>query len=315
MKYKIIFLLLTILCLGGFVFSQETKSKFQFDVLDENGNFFKDLKTSDIQIAGFKDLSLNLAADNSLEIMIMIDASASQEKMLPFEKKAALTFINDFLKAEKDKIAVVSFTGKVGLEQDLTNDFQKAKDQIGKIQFVPPSGYLGGGIVAGQTPSNKNQALAGSTSIYDSLIKVLEAFSKIQNSGAQRAIILISDGVNTFGETKTKEAVELSIKTKIPVYAIGIGDDFYEGVDKKTLKKITEETGGISIVPKKKLENLSQLLKIFEQSLRSNYEVTFTQNNATSKDKIQEMKIEIVNPELRKRKWQIIQSKSVFVSN
>jgi VWFA-related protein len=315
MKYKITFSLLTILCLGNFVFSQETKSKLQFDVLDENGNFFKDLKTSDIQIAGLKDLSLSLAADKSLEIMIMIDASASQERMLPSEKKAAQTFIDDFLKAEKDKIGVVSFTGKVGLEQDLTSDFQKAKDQIGKIRFVPPSGYIGGGIIAGQTNSSKTQAIVGSTSIWDSLIQVLEAFSKIQNSGAQRAIILISDGVNTFGKTKTKEAIELSIRTKIPVYAIGIGDDYYDGVDEKALKKITEETGGISIVPKKKLENLSQLLKIFEQSLRSNYEVTFTQNNSASNDKMQEMKIEIANPELRKKSLQIVQPKSVFVSN
>lgn len=309
------FLLLNILCLANFVFSQETNSKLRFDVLDENGNFFKELKVSDIKIAGFKDLSFNLVADKSLEIMIMIDASASQEKMIPFEKKAAQTFINDFLKSEKDKVAVVSFTGEVGLVQDLTNDFQKAREQIEKIRFIPPSGYLGGGIVVGQSPTNKKQVLSGSTSIWDSLKQVLEAFSKTQNNAAQRAIILISDGVNTFGKTKTKEVIEFSVETKIPVYAIGIGDDNYEGVDKKTLKEITEGTGGISIVPKKKLEDLSQLLKIIEQSLRSSYELNFTPNLSIPKDKLQEIKIEITNPELLKRKLQVIQPKGMFVSN
>lgn len=147
MKFKIIFLLFAFVCLAGFVFGQESKSKLRFIVLDENGNFFNDLKTSDVQIAGSNDWSLNLVAEKSLEIMIMIDVSVSQEKMIPFEKKAAQTFISEFLKADKDKIAVVSFTGKVVLEQDLTNNFQKAKDQIGKIKFVPPSGYVGGGIV------------------------------------------------------------------------------------------------------------------------------------------------------------------------
>jgi VWFA-related protein len=224
-------------------------------------------------------------------------------------------FINNFLKTGKDKVAVVSFTGEVALEQDLTNDFQKAADQIGKIRFIPPSGYVGGGIVVGQPPTNKNQKVAGSTSIWDSLIQVLEAFSKIQKNGTQRAVILISDGVNTFGRNNIREAIEFSIRTKIPVYAIGIGDDLYEGVDRNTLKKITEETGGISIVPKKKLEDLSQLFKIIEQSLRSNYEVSFPLNISSSKDKMQEMKIEIVNPEFRKRKLQIIQPKGVFVSN
>jgi VWFA-related protein len=315
MKHKVIFSLLTIFCLVNFAFSQEAKSNLQFDVLDENGNFFNGLKSSDIQIVGLRDLSLNLAADKSLEIMIMIDVSASQEKMLPREKKAAQTFINDFLKADKDKISVVSFTGDVSLKQDLTNDFQRANDQIEKIKFIPPTGYVGGGIVVGQPSPNKKQTILGSTSIWDSLIKVLEAFSKIRNNGSQRAILLISDGFNTYGENKIKEAITLSIRTKIPIYAIGIGDDYYEGVDKKTLKKMTEETGGISIVPKKKLEDLSQLLKTFEQSLRSNYEVNFTQDSLISKDKMQEMKIEIINPELRKRKLQIIQPTSVFVIN
>ncbi len=315
MKYKVIFLFLTILSLTDFVFSQESKSKIQFAILDENGRFFSNLKTSDIQIAGSKDLSLNLVTDKSLEIMIMIDASASQEKMLPFEKKAAQTFIDDFLKPQKDKIAVVSFTGKVGLEQDLTGDFQKAKDQIGKIRFIPPTGYIGGGIIAGQTNSSKNQVLAGSTSIWDSLKQVLEAFAKIQDNGSQRVILLISDGINTFGETKTKEAIEFSIKTKIPIYAIGIGDDNYDGVDKKTLKKITEETGGISIVPKKKLEDLSQLLKIIEQSLRSTYELTFMQKSPGLTGKLRETKIEITSPELRKKTLQIVQPKGVFDTN
>ncbi len=315
MKFKIIFSILTILCLANWIFSQETKSKLQFDVLDKNGNFFNDLKTNDIQIAGIKDFSIDLVADNSLEIMILIDASASQEKMLPSEKTAAQTFINDFLKTGKDKTAVVSFSGEVSLQQDLTNDLQKAADQIGKIRFIAPSGYVGGGVVVGQPSANKNQSAVGSTSIWDSLIKVLEAFSKMQNNGTQRAVILISDGVNTFGRNNIREAIEFSIRTKIPVYAIGIGDDLYEGVDRNTLKKITEETGGISIFPKKKLGDLSQLLKIIEQSLRSNYELTFTPNASSSKDKMQEMKIEIVNPELRQRKLQIIQSKDVFVSN
>lgn len=126
---------------------------------------------------------------------------------------------------------------------------------------------------------------------------------------------MISDGVNTFGKTKTTEVIEYSVKTKIPIYAIGIGDDFYDGIDKKTLKKITEETGGISIIPKKNLEDLSSLLKIVEQSLRSNYEVTFPTNISSLKDKMQEMKIEIANPELRKRKLQIIQPKGIFVPN
>lgn len=314
MKQKLIFLSLVVFFLTEIVLGQETRVKMRFGAFGENETFFTDLKAADLQIRQAKDLSLKLITNNSLEILIMVDASASQERMLPVEKKVAETFINDFLKSGKDKVAIVSFSGGVILEQDLTDNFQKAREQVNKIEFVPPSGYVGGGIIIGKTPPNKNQVKAGSTSIWDSLKQVLEAFSKIPSNNSQRAVLLISDGVNTFGEAKIREAVESSIKTNIPVYAVGIGDENYNGVDKKSLKKVTEESGGISAVPKKKLEDLSKHFRVFEQSLRFGYEVTFLTNPINLKNKLQEFKIEITNPELRKGKLQIIQPKWIFIN-
>ena len=66
---------------------------------------------------------------------------------------------------------------------------------------------------------------------------------------SRRVVILISDGVNTFGESKFKEVIFSSLKYQVPIYAVGIGDDFYDGVDKKTLKKLTEQTSGVLILP------------------------------------------------------------------
>lgn len=308
MKQKLAWLIFLLFSLTNVVVAQESKHKMQFSVLSEDDMSFKDLKDSDIQIKGIEDVSLTLKSDNPLEIIMMIDVSASQEGTLPNEKKAAQSFINQLLKPEKDKVSIISFAGAVALEQDLTNDFVKANAQIEKIEFVPPSGYIGGGIMIGKPFPQKDQTLAGSTSIWDSTKQVLEIFSKVQNNNnARRAVILISDGFNTYGESKVKEVVEYSIKMQIPIFAIGIGDDFYGGVDKKSLKKITEETGGISVFPKKKLENITQILKVIEQSLRSNYELNFTFNAINSKSKLQEIEIEIINSALRKRKLQIIQ--------
>lgn len=312
-ELNLFFLILLISFVTNLTLAQENKVKIQFSILDENGNFFDDLKDSDIQISKNSITSLKLNTESSLDIGIMIDASASQEGTLPFEKKVAESFIDSILQSKKDKVSVIKFTGVVSLEQDLTNDFQKAKEQIGKIEFEPPSGYISGGTVVATTPSpNKKQIAQGSTSIWESIKQVLEAFSKVQTNNSRRAIILISDGVNTYGDVKLKEVINFSVKKKIPIYAIGIGDEFYGGIDKKTLKKITEETGGISVIPNKKLENLPQQLKIIEQSLRSNYEVIYTPNLVNSKDKLQELKVEIVNPELRKRKLQIIQPKGFY---
>lgn len=307
------FLLLTfVILLLSFltVSAQETEVKIHFGVYDNNGEFFNGLKSSDIRVKNDKaDLKINLLElkiEKPLEIVIMIDASASQERMLPDEKKAAEIFIDTVLNKEKDKVAVVKFTGDVALVQDLTNDFAKAKQSLSLIEFEPPAGYVGGGIVAGKNPPD--QLMKGSTSLFDSVNQVLEAFSKIENNNSQRAIILISDGVNTYGKVKSKEVINLSLKTQTPIYAIGIGDEFYDGVDKKSLEKLTEPTNGMYIIPKKKLADFSMQIEKFKLNLRSSYEFTVT---TSEKSKLQEIEIEIINPDLRKQKLRVLQSKGL----
>ncbi len=144
----------------------------------------------------------------------------------------------------------------------------------------------------------------------------MEAFSKIEKKDSQRAIVLISDGVNTYGEVKLKEVINSALKTQTQIYAIGIGDEFYDGVDKKTLEKITEATNGVAIVPKKKLSNLPQQLENLKSNFRSSYEFIFTTSVPDSeKTKLQEIEIEIVNSDLRKQKLKVLQPKGFVLSN
>ncbi|MGC2234772.1 MAG: VWA domain-containing protein [Pyrinomonadaceae bacterium] len=315
---NLFFFLLLFTLAANLASGQNAVVKMQFGVLGENGNFFTELKASDIQILqGKKYLqpsSLELKTDIPVEIVIMIDASVSQERTLPNEQKIAEYFIDNILKNGKDKIAIAKFAGGVSFEQDLTADFTKAKKRLGKIEFEKPAGYAGGGVVVGNTP-NKPVTAPGSTSIWDSIKLISEDFAKIKTTNSRRAIILISDGVNTFGESKLNEAIEASIKTQIPVYAVGIGEEYYGGIDRKTLKKLTEQTSGVLIIPKKKLGDLPQEMKRIEQSLRSFYEVTFSPDSAGSKDLFQELKIDIIKPDLRRQKLQTLQPKGFFLSN
>lgn len=301
------------------VLAQKEAIKFQFGILDGNGNVVSDLKTTDIQISqDKKPLHLNsikLKTENPLEVVIMIDSSASQERMLPFEKKFAESIIEDVLIKGKDKVAIVKFSGDISLVQDLTDNFSKAKEKLKLIQFEPPVGYVGGGIVATPVSPNSKQIAKGSTSIWDSTRDIIEAFSKMKNTNARQLVILISDGVNTYGEGKLKEVVFSSLNSQVPIYAVGIGDKLYDGVDKKTLKKLTEQTGGALILPDEKEKNFTKQIEALKNSLRSNYEVDFEIPETKSKDSLQEVKVEVVNPELLKKKLQIIQPKGFFLSN
>lgn len=162
------------------VLGQDKIIKFQFSILDESGKFVSDLKTSDIQISqGKKTLridSIASKAESPLEVVIMIDSSASQEKMLPFEKKFAESIVDEILIKGKDKVAIVKFSGEVSLIQDLTDNLSQVKDRLKLIEFEPPPGFIGGGIVASQTPLKSQQLAKGSTSIWDSTQDVMKAF-------------------------------------------------------------------------------------------------------------------------------------------
>ena len=72
--------------------------------------------------------------DSPLTIAILIDTSRSQEGTLPQEKTAALAFINSFLRPDRDKAAVISFTGIAVLQQGLTNDLKKLRDAVERAE-------------------------------------------------------------------------------------------------------------------------------------------------------------------------------------
>ena len=283
---------------------QAQGSKLRFSVVNDSGEAVENLQQGDIRIttkSGPLDVtSLRFEPDSALSVLIMIDASASQERMIPFEKRAAEAFITRILKQGRDSVAVVKFTGEVSLIHDLSDNFSSVISRTRGIQFEPPPGFVGGGVtMVGVKPPAGPQAqmLAGSTSIFDSLNKAVAAFEKFDSKDRRKVILLISDGVNTYGEKKLKEAVEAAINASVSVYAVGIGDSFYDGVDAKTLKKLTDQTGGVSIIPNEKKQDLDALLTSLEPTLRKGYVATFAEDKSGSL----EISIEIVNPALKKK--------------
>lgn len=320
-RFAYILLLLVLPCfLSTVVKSQETSAVLRFTVLDEKGDFFPALMARDVRILRNKRpvqvVSFVANEERALEILFLIDASLSQERTLPDEKRAAEYFIEHVLKQGKDKVAVVSFTGKVIMRKDLTGDLAGAKEELGKIEFEPPADYLGHGVVARpvfrkDSPMKDPLGDIGATSTWDSIMKASAALANVK-SDAGKAIILITDGVNTWGDTKLKECIAASIKNGIPVYSIGIGDDSFDGVHESTLKKISEHTGGLSIVPGKGLKDLGVLIEKLGHALRSGYEARITTDPSGKAGALTEMTVEIVGTQPQRQHLQIIQPKGLI---
>src|SRR6185436_3794737 len=159
-------------------------------------------------------------------------------------------------RADKDEAAIVTFTGEVTLEQGLTGNIARLRRAIDDVRFVPPAGYIGGGVVLGGTPpiSGTQQTLAGSTAIWDAIWATSNELLNDAAEHTRRAIILLTDGVDTISQVRMQEAINRAVKADALIYAIGIGDRYQFGIDEGSLKKLTEGTGGRAYFPRNESE-------------------------------------------------------------
>jgi len=100
------------------------------------------------------------------------------------------------------------------------------------------------------------------------------------------------------------ESIDQAIASETVVYAIGIGDKKYDGVDRGPLNNIAERTGGRAFFPKKE-DDLKAAFAEIEQELRSQYLVAYTSTNKNHDGAYRKMSIEITNAELRKEQLKL----------
>jgi len=287
-----------------------------FSAQDKDRRLLTDLKQEDVRLLENGQpqeiIAFQRQVDLPISLAILIDTSASQERTLPEEKSAAVSFVDSVIRAEKDEVAVVSFTGDATLEQGMTNNLTRLRRAIDRVEFVPPSGYIGGGVVVGTPPiSGKNQMTQGSTAIWDAIWATSEEVLGPAPDKTRRAIILLTDGVNTYGQKKLEEAVQAALKSEAVIYSIGIGDDFYGGVDKSSLNKISERTGGRAFFPKDEAELRKAFVQI-QIEMRSQYLIAYAPTNQKRDGSFRTIDIQLTSAELAKQKITLTHRKGYF---
>ncbi|HEX6124629.1 MAG TPA: VWA domain-containing protein [Pyrinomonadaceae bacterium] len=296
-----------------------------FTAQDRNRKLILNLKPEDVRIlenGNAQTISaFSRQVDLPLSLAILIDTSASQERTLPEEKAAAISFLEAVIRPAKDEVSVISFTGESTLEQGMTNNIPRLRRAIERVQFVPPSGYLGGGVVAnsGRVPgtppiSGTNQQVQGSTAIWDSIWVTSSDVLGPAPEKTRRAIILLSDGYDTFSKKKLDEAVMAAQRAEAVIYSIGIGDNFYDGVDEGALKKISERTGGRAYFPRDENE-LRQAFRQIQDEMRSQYLIAYEPTNRALDGTYRKIEIQLVNPELEKQKVRLTHRQGYFAKS
>jgi Ca-activated chloride channel family protein len=281
-----------------------------FTAIDKDKRFVTTLQKEDVRV--FENdvpqevFTFQRETDLPLSLVILIDTSRSQKDTLPEEKAAARTFVQSVIRPNKDQVAIISFTGKPTIEQALTSDPVNLFFGIDRVTIkLPPDEDIGGRIATPQDMAAPDyDPTIGYTAIWDALAFTVNDVLMHTPERTRRAIILLSDGSDTYSRVKKSEAIELAVKANTVIYSIGIGSEEF-GIEKDTLRNVAQKTGGSAFFPKNEAV-LNASFKQLEQELRSQYLLAYTPSNRARDGSYRRVRLEILNPELRKRKLRLL---------
>jgi VWFA-related protein len=265
-----------------------------FNVKDKKGGLIPNLTKDDFQIfEDGKPQTTKYFSSNSdlpLTLGILIDASASQTRVLESEKEVGGVFLQDVLR-EKDEAFVLSFDVNVDLLQDFTNSTRLLKAALNRAKINSGGGVYGGIPGIGQGPIPTSSTPRG-TLLYDAVY--LAGHDQLAQQVGRKAMILLTDGEDQGSQLRLRDAIEAAQKSDSICYVLLLADrDFYGGgySGAGDMNKMTKETGGRMIEIGNKVDKLRDAFEQISRELRSQYSISYTSTNTAHDGKFRKLEI------------------------
>jgi VWFA-related protein len=247
--------------------------------------------------------------DLPLTLGLLVDTSMSQRRVLEQERIASYAFLEHLMREDKDKAFVIHFDWDIELLQDLTSSRKKLNAALEKLDN-PEFEQSGGG--GGGSPGSGGHHRGGGTTLYDAVF--LASDELMQKQQGRKAVIILSDGVDTGSKVTLTRAIEAAQRANTLVYSIlfsdkdaygnrnygvhmggmgggmgrpgGIGRGGPGGYPqqshpdgKKVMEQIARETGGRFFEVSKK-QSIDQIYASIEEELRNQYSLGYTPDKA-----------------------------------
>lgn len=255
-----------------------------FNVKDKKGGLIPSLPKDHFQV--FEDGKpqairyFSAESDLPLTLGILIDSSASQERVLEMEKEVGGAFLSEILR-EKDMAFVMDFNIGVSLLQDFTSNVRRLKAALNSVTInsggqAAVSGLPGQG--GGPVPTIGQPK---GTLLYDAVY--LASHDQMAQQVDRKAMILLTDGEDQGSQYKLRDAIEAAQKADTIAYVLLCADRGFYGFGgysgEGEMKKLTAETGGRVIEVGNKTEKLKAAFDQISQELRSQYNVGYIPTN------------------------------------
>ncbi|MFI5116764.1 MAG: VWA domain-containing protein [Terriglobales bacterium] len=241
--------------------------------------------------------------DLPLTLGLLVDTSPSQRRVLEQERIASYAFLEHLMREDKDKAFVIHFDWEIELLQDLTSSRKKLNAALENLD-TPQFQQSGGG----GSPGSGGHHRGGGTTLYDAVF--LASDELMQKQQGRKALIILSDGVDTGSRLTLTRAIEAAQRANTLVYSIlfsdreaygnggygvhvgglgggmgrpgGMGRGGPGGYPqqshpdgKKVMEQISRETGGRFFEVSKK-QSIDQIYASIEEELRNQYSLGYS---------------------------------------
>ncbi len=194
-------------------------------VTDKGGQYIPGLRLSDFTILeDGKEVTSQFISSFSVHespfaSVVLLDTSGSMESRLSLARSAAIRFLDRL--REEDVAAVYKFDSKV----EQVQEFSTSRD-------LAPMAF---GVHA-----------KGMTTLNDAIVDAAKALS--ERPEKRKAIIILSDGLDTYSKASTEKAVESALAIGASIYAVDMsateGTSFRNQQSAAVLKSFAEKSGG-----------------------------------------------------------------------
>jgi Ca-activated chloride channel family protein len=247
-------------------------------VTDKSGKYIPGLKKSDFKI--FEDgrevrpeLIKGFSVHESpFASVILLDTSGSMESRLSLARSAAIRFLDGL--REEDVAAVFKFDSKV----EPVQDFSTGRD-------LAPMAY--------------NAKAHGMTTLNDAVVEASRVLS--ERPEMRKAIVILSDGMDTYSKASSTKAVESALAVGASIYAVDMtATDGSASRNLQTamiLKSFAEKTGGLFVATPGG-PSLRDAFANIADELGHQYTIAYRPGNISHDGKWRTLEVKLTNSEL-----------------
>jgi VWFA-related protein len=259
------------------------QNKIVADLNSENFRVFDDDAPQEIRF-------FNRQTDMPLRVGLLLDTSNSIRDRLKFEQQAAIDFLYNVIRRDKDQAFLMTVDDQPEMVQGFIGDLDALREVILK------------------------QRAGGGTALYDAIYQACQQLLKLPPSvgnpdkDVRRVLVVISDGDDNLSRHSRGEALDIAQRAGIVIYTISTSTNwivtdqeaargdlsnrkYMKDEGDRVLQQFSDESGGRAFFPYH-VDDLAQSFAYIGTELRSQYSLAYVPIRAAD-GKFHRIRIEV----------------------